>query len=106
MPQNLELQKEAVRVFGMDTQLLHATEELTELSLELQRAVRVHREAGSFDKDIYPILEEYCDARNALATVEFFLLRFVDAPRIEREQCRKNAKFAEIIQEQKERMSH
>lgn len=98
---DLELQKEAVRAFGMDVQLLHAVEELTELSLEVQRIVRKHRMLGHFGYSLSEILEEFCDARNALATVELLLLSELGSEAINREQKRKDAKFAQIIQKAK-----
>lgn len=99
MKQNNELQKEAIRVLGMETQLLHAVEELTELSLEIQRVVRFFRENQQFATPGLPLIEEFCDARNALATVEIFLLEHFSPDRIAQSQKNKDAKFAQIIQE-------
>lgn len=101
MSKERNLQKEAVELFGMEVQLMHAVEELTELSLEAQRNIIAIRE-GFLGADILQLLSEYCDGRNALKTIELFLQTFeVDTVRIEEMQRAKDRKFAHHIDEAK-----
>lgn len=90
------LQQFAIDKFGMETQLQHAIEELTELSLEVQKALRFYREHGELGQT-YELACEYCDARNALKTIGIFISERYTDKWIERIQVRKDNKFARII---------
>lgn len=92
----LVLQELAIEKFGLKTQLEHALEELTELSLEIQKVLRFDREHGELEPT-YDLACEFCDVRNALTTVQIFLRERYSDKRVERIQERKNNKFARII---------
>ena len=95
---SLVLQKSAIAKFGMEVQIQHAIEELTELSLEMQKALRWAREDGELTATM-EMVNEFCDGRNALKTIELFLLEHYDEERLERSQRNKDAKFARLIEE-------
>jgi len=97
-----DLQREAVKKFGMDVQLLHAVEELTECSLEIQRHLRARRETGGVSRsDVFDLAREFCDARNALATVELYLESVEGGSMVPFFQCEKDEKFASQILKKK-----
>ena len=89
-------QIKAIEKFGMEVQLQHAIEELTELSLETQKVLRDGREYD-FIEPSYNLACEFCDARNALKTIEIFLSERYSTEKLERIQKRKDAKFERLI---------
>lgn len=95
------LQREAVGVFGMDVQLQHAIEELTELSLEVQRNLRARR-SGCEWFDPVQLGSEFCDGVNALKTIRMFLEEYCGmGPTLPQMQAAKNRKFAQHIEDGK-----
>lgn len=93
-----DLQREAVKKFGMDVQLLHAVEELTELSLEIQRHLRRRREGlGVSRPEVFDLAREFCDVRNGLATVELYLESVEGGSMVPIFQNEKDEKFAGMI---------
>ena len=97
-----DLQKRAIEVFGMETQLLHAVEELTELSFEIQNVCRAMREGKEFR--VNELLYEYCDGVNALKTIHIFLNQYrVSSRMIASIQRSKDFKFLQYIEKAEEK---